>query len=548
MNLTFRILFLLILTMVFGRALAITPSERCREACQRQDWEALNECSQEYYNGVDSTNIDERAESLFYLGISQLYGKCQVEKARKSLMNCYRLSTNAENDSLSALALNSLGLLEGFFAGNYSIGQSYFLNSLERSKRAGFQRLCSTIYGNLSELAMLQADTTGLRWAKMAYSLAKELDVRHTMANGAYCLSAQKRLKGNFSEALHHLEIADSINKIEPCINPQKIDALYASIYTDMGNITLAHTYIRKVLEEGNSPDVFSEIETLYNKARVLAMEGSHAEACQFAKNALTTGKRLDIHCYDLPLYQLLAEISIDRGDLLEAIKWLERRNSATQSHVANMDSFLVRERQFAFDLLRAQQEKERNEIAIRDQRRLIIVISGAAFLLLLALLWIVRSYHRRMGLYKTIVGQHRQSIQREEQLRLQLEMDKTPSTTLNEDKAKELWLRLCKLLDEDRLYADPQLNREMLAERLKTNRTYLSQIIKEIGHTTLSQLIRERRLRQAQNLLSSTDIAISTIWQEVGFSSEVAFSRAFRESLGMTPIQYRNASLQIKG
>jgi AraC-like DNA-binding protein len=48
------------------------------------------------------------------------------------------------------------------------------------------------------------------------------------------------------------------------------------------------------------------------------------------------------------------------------------------------------------------------------------------------------------------------------------------------------------------------------------------------------------QRMRRAQALLAATDLPITTIAFELGFSTSQQFSRTFRRQIGATPREYR--------
>lgn len=50
---------------------------------------------------------------------------------------------------------------------------------------------------------------------------------------------------------------------------------------------------------------------------------------------------------------------------------------------------------------------------------------------------------------------------------------------SMDDDKLNGLYQQLCELMEHNRLYTEPQLTRDKMAERLHTNRTYLSKVIK---------------------------------------------------------------------
>jgi DNA-binding response OmpR family regulator len=80
----------------------------------------------------------------------------------------------------------------------------------------------------------------------------------------------------------------------------------------------------------------------------------------------------------------------------------------------------------------------------------------------------------------------------------------------------------------------------EQLARLVGTNEKRLSRAFRESLGKTVFEYLRDERLRIAQRLLSSTSLSITSIAEEIGFSSAANFATAFRERFGTTPSTYR--------
>ena len=59
----------------------------------------------------------------------------------------------------------------------------------------------------------------------------------------------------------------------------------------------------------------------------------------------------------------------------------------------------------------------------------------------------------------------------------------------------------------------------------------------------TFLRYVNEVRISHAGRLLSDTDLSISEIMQESGFTNQTLFNRLFKEIYGMTPRQARISS-----
>lgn len=85
----------------------------------------------------------------------------------------------------------------------------------------------------------------------------------------------------------------------------------------------------------------------------------------------------------------------------------------------------------------------------------------------------------------------------------------------------------------------------ELIAQRLAISPRTLRRRLSEEGHSfqAAKNLAREKR---AKHFLSHTNLPLSEIAFELGFSELSAFSRAFRSWAGMTPQTYRENSRQL--
>lgn len=94
-------------------------------------------------------------------------------------------------------------------------------------------------------------------------------------------------------------------------------------------------------------------------------------------------------------------------------------------------------------------------------------------------------------------------------------------------------------LIDGD-LSADLSLH--SLAALQNISGAYLSSLFKKETGKTVSEYIRERRIRHAANLLASTRLQIQTIAQHCGVVDVQYFSKMFKKHMGKTPKEYREA------
>lgn len=80
----------------------------------------------------------------------------------------------------------------------------------------------------------------------------------------------------------------------------------------------------------------------------------------------------------------------------------------------------------------------------------------------------------------------------------------------------------------------------EQLAQDVGLSATALKTCFKSVYGSSVYAYQKEYRLQLAQKLLTETDSTIAEIAHQIGYENPNKFSSAFRQSLGMTPTQYR--------
>ena len=117
-------------------------------------------------------------------------------------------------------------------------------------------------------------------------------------------------------------------------------------------------------------------------------------------------------------------------------------------------------------------------------------------------------------------------------------------------EKSRRIYNEVCRLMEEERLYTDSQLNRESLAQMVGTNKSYLTNIISECsGGMNLSQFINQYRLQEAIRTLSDKqhiDYPLKRLAADLGFGSISTFYKLFQDKVGMSPSAYRKSFIEV--
>jgi len=87
----------------------------------------------------------------------------------------------------------------------------------------------------------------------------------------------------------------------------------------------------------------------------------------------------------------------------------------------------------------------------------------------------------------------------------------------------------------------NPELNVEMLSSEVGISRVHLHRKLKALTNQSARDFIRTIRLKKAGELLASKKLAVSQVYEAVGFSNFSHFSVSFKEFYGMSPTEYMN-------
>lgn len=106
----------------------------------------------------------------------------------------------------------------------------------------------------------------------------------------------------------------------------------------------------------------------------------------------------------------------------------------------------------------------------------------------------------------------------------------------------EQLMQDICQIMEQQQLFLDSGLKISDIADRLNTNRTYVSNSIKNCRGCSFTQFVNGYRVDYAKKLLQQNPNAkLSEVWTSSGFSTESSFFRAFKNHCGMTPNEWKS-------
>ena len=109
--------------------------------------------------------------------------------------------------------------------------------------------------------------------------------------------------------------------------------------------------------------------------------------------------------------------------------------------------------------------------------------------------------------------------------------------------KTDEYYTQLKKMMEEDKIYQDPNLNMTILSEKTGLSNSYLSQIINQKDGRNFFDFVNEYRIDEVKQKMSDPKYSHYTILalaQDSGFGSKSTFNSFFKKTTGKTPSQYK--------
>jgi AraC-like DNA-binding protein len=126
--------------------------------------------------------------------------------------------------------------------------------------------------------------------------------------------------------------------------------------------------------------------------------------------------------------------------------------------------------------------------------------------------------------------------------IELQETREKYTGSRFKADEIEQYYTQLLPILEEEKLYLNPDLTLQILAGHLNISSKVISQVINQRSGKNFFDFINSYRCEEAKNLMMTSDakVTILEILYEAGFNSKSSFNKEFKKLNGNTPSEYR--------
>lgn len=521
----------------------------------------------------------------------------QQELAYRSLTRAQAIAQSVNDHDALASVFNGLALYETTFSADPYAAISYYYQGLEHAKAAGNTSRYAMLLGNLSQIYIARSDLSGMEYARQAYELAKRHGYQVPLYYASLGLAQYYTLDGRLDPAWDALQEARHLAALQGRNDALELDLLEAYYRSSTGQPEQAVEICTTTLSDTTRTlTLFDRIQLLTALGEAQMSMGQPNKALHSVHQAMSLSKESGVMFQWPTLLKLMASTLSATGDYPEAVNYLEKYARYNDS-VQRID----RERALIEARIRHELREQEDILAdhrrqLSEDRRQLLLVIAFAVMLLVVLAVLIASYRRKNRLYDAIVRQNLNYIERENSLLQRLEqlsaVAPDPSDAAGEEPAtmaeaavqppsgdadaepapvaeqggepagrseetpghtaqqSPLMARFTTLMIQEHLYRDPSLTIATVAERLGTNRTYLSRAINESTGRSFPQMLTELRVRDAVEIMSEPgeDRPIKQISALAGFSALSTFYAAFQEATGMTPARYRAQVRKIDG
>ena len=451
---------------------------------------------------------------------------------------------------------NALGIYAVSIETNYFGGIEYFLEAMEYARSASLNRFYLVAQCNLANTYYMRNDPAGLKYAEEVCRLGTEWGYDYLAFGGAVISAYMHYMLGDQDRALEY--ILRTLPDTDKFGYHTELYSLYANILHAQGDDAGAERYYLMALDHIDEKVVTAAVMTYLSYGTYLNDRGEYARAIPVLRQGIELSERSNNAVHRYKLYLRISEAETALGRYREALDYFK-------SYHSQADSIFNVERERSINELRVRYDAERQENMLRKSEIDLIRQQRRFQLLLLLLLFAVGIstvvyilYRRKDKMYKQIVRQQYKFLKKEKKAAQPAMPPPRPTTPQTEKPSPdrddhavrdaELFARIEYLMQTEGVYRQNDLTIERLAERLDTNRTYISRAINQQAGKTFSSYVNSYRIDEAVRRLSDVDddTPLKALAQTLGYNHLQTFYTSFQSAIGMPPSKYREKLLKL--
>lgn len=521
-----------------------------------------------------SDNDEYRVRAFMCLSYSRIEMRDSREQMRY-LLQAEKILANVSNDTLIAELYNLMGAAAFH---DFDRSKEYFAKSLYAARKIGSVSHQMMAECNLAEIYRCTGDTLGIQYDLDIHDFATRTGnevMRHAAA--VRCAEYYMKRPETLLQSLGYINEIKTMPGKEFYYHYLRSKWLMAS-----DSLGKAMTEWQKALKTGMATPGF-----LLTGGRLYQHHGDFEKSESFLASADSAYSAMDPMNTDrIEIMRLRSANLRHLGRITEALEILEDYQTARDSiskitNTREMNAFKVKF------------ETEKKELLIASQRSSLlwrnILLCTAIVFIVAIIIGFMLYIRRRNRLYRLIVEQQKEFATRQNEYAPYLTETKDADTTSKTDAPKEaghprsadidnvtrdeaspesgigeptvsglpgrdkadaIWRDILSEMENNRIYADPDVTRDMFADRVHTNHTWLTAIIKHRTGKSYTQFMNSWRVNEAVKILSQPQGTMTNkeLSEYLGFMTPQSFYTAFRQQMGMSPSRFRSDTMAANG
>lgn len=504
-----------------------------QDCFSRQDFDAALKLSYQLRNKGESEH-DGRALLYGYVYIAQCYGGINIVDSMSLYFGKALPMAEREKDYWAlATIYNSLGGNTAFGEGDYSQGIAYLIEALRYAENIRDTSRLMLVKNNLAMAYCFINDSTGLIYAQDVYRNGVENNNIYRIFQGAMISANLYWMMRDTANALRYVK--EALPYVEMYDQSREVYVLYADILRDIGKKDSSVIYYRKAFQEQSGSGIYSKADLYLGYAEFLKEDRRYDDAVRVLMDGLHMMDSVRSPAKKPMMYLSLSGIYEDMGELGTALTYYKQYNEE-----ANRQLNLEIERKISS--IRREYDKQKHEVELLEWRNKYNLAVMAFVFAVCVFVGLYLLYRSKVKNYRQLLKQHQTILERQETRPAQ-----TAAVPMPQDKMKEMYDRLEKLMYEQELYRQSDLSRDKVAQMLSTNRTYLCSVIKSFTGMTFPYYVNSFRINEAVRILSNPEdnTPIKAIAGNLGYNNLTTFYRLFEAAKGMPPSKYRETVIQ---
>lgn len=188
--------------------------------------------------------------------------------------------------------------------------------------------------------------------------------------------------------------------------------------------------------------------------------------------------------------------------------------------------------------------ELQTRDLALMRANHKVTLSVGISVFAVLLFACLAFAYIRQRKMYRLLVSQNQkyvESFNQETQTVISSGSVEPPAAGTDEAD-RDLFRRVERLMRVDKVFTRKDLSRDMMAEMLQTNRTYLSRAINLCTGKSFPNYVNTYRINEAVNVISNPDmdVPLKELADNVGFTSVKTFYKVFNNETGLSVSRYK--------